>query len=120
MAAILAGLAAATQLTSLHLGSLFAARSFSQHMGLQHDVMPQTLCDCLAGLTGLKSLGVQQVCHMLAPGDALALTALTDLIRLHLSDLCDGVGEVEAIAKGVDTSPQLHDSPRGGRIPVCS
>uniref|UniRef100_A0A383W9B4 F-box domain-containing protein n=1 Tax=Tetradesmus obliquus TaxID=3088 RepID=A0A383W9B4_TETOB len=89
IAAILAGAAAATQLTQLQLSLPCADAAL-----LQGHVMP--MCGSLAGLTRLKEMRLHRM--RLVPGDALALTPLTGLTRLELYDLHDGVGEVAATA----------------------
>jgi hypothetical protein len=72
--AILAGLAAATSLTSL------SVRAGSQ--GENVDVRDLAVCTSLAGLKNLRSLCFKG--HMLSPPDTLALQAFTGLTRLQL------------------------------------
>uniref|UniRef100_A0A383V9C3 Distal membrane arm assembly complex 2-like protein n=1 Tax=Tetradesmus obliquus TaxID=3088 RepID=A0A383V9C3_TETOB len=56
------------------------------------------LCGGLTGLRGLRVLSLRSV-H-LAPGDVLALTALTGLTRLEFVDMCK-IGEVQAAAHAI-------------------
>lgn len=89
-AATLAGVAAATQLTSLHF-DYFDTAGMPPEFAMR-------LCGGLTGLRGLRVLSLRSV-H-LAPGDVLALTALTGLTRLEFVDMCK-IGEVQAAAHAI-------------------
>jgi hypothetical protein len=116
MAGVLAGVAANTQLTRLQLGCLSTPPIPLQQLRLQHDA--RSVCNLLAGLSGLKDLVLRQLC--LVPGDALALTALSGLIRLELSILHDGVGDVIATALACSLLGLEHLDLRGGHIDLSS
>ncbi|KAF6258261.1 hypothetical protein COO60DRAFT_1639295 [Scenedesmus sp. NREL 46B-D3] len=60
--------------------------------------------ECLSGLTGLRDLCITEH-SMLAPGDALALTNLT---RLVLGVMCDGVDDVAAAAIALNLTQLRH------------
>jgi hypothetical protein len=89
MASIVAGAAAATWLTSLHL----AARGTDRQGHAKPGAI--SVCGSLTSLAGLRELQLADVC--LAPGDALALTALTGLTCLVLNGVRDGVGDGAAV-----------------------
>lgn len=91
-AAICGGLAGCTGLTKLRLCA--AEQAWAQDVGWY--LCSVEACAILAGLTRLRDLNLFQ--SRLAPGDALALTALTGLARLELSNVRDGVGELAATA----------------------
>ncbi|KAF6260108.1 hypothetical protein COO60DRAFT_1637784 [Scenedesmus sp. NREL 46B-D3] len=65
-------------------------------------------CAKLAGLTYLKDLSIRCGSELLAPGDALALTALTGVRRLVLYGDGAGVGD-EAAAALASSCQQLHE-----------
>jgi hypothetical protein len=102
MASILQGLAAAASLTKLELEAWCVADrdendgedEFGEPVW-KH--APVAACATLAQLTGLKDLCISQY-SMLPPGDALALTALTNLTRLVIDGLGAGVGSTAAAA----------------------
>uniref|UniRef100_A0A383V515 F-box domain-containing protein n=1 Tax=Tetradesmus obliquus TaxID=3088 RepID=A0A383V515_TETOB len=100
-AAILAGAAAATQLTNLDL----KLTAYPTPV-LQSDFMP--LCGSLTALGGLEALSLDA--NWLVPGDALALTALTGLTRLVLTDLRAAVGKsaATALARSLKQLELLH------------
>jgi hypothetical protein len=89
MAAVMAGAAAATQLTSLEIGSYGpGCDSEVYDRRWPQSLRPIAVCASLAGLTGLKRL---VLCGMhLTRGDASALTALTGLTYLDLCRLARG------------------------------
>jgi hypothetical protein len=99
---ILAGLAAATQLTKLQLCA--AVRYSAGRDAEGEEDMQGPVCAKLTGLSNLKELRVWHLvikrsnALLLPPGDALALTALTGLTKLELQWLCDGVGDLAAAA----------------------
>lgn len=84
-AAVLPGVAAATQLTRLFVHGPAPLR--------EHETL--AWCGELAGIKGLRHLGVDAAC--LVPGDALALTQLTQLTFLGLWGI-KGLSEVEVTA----------------------
>jgi hypothetical protein len=86
IAAALAGAAAATQLTSLQLGS----RCLDLPLLQQQPQLAMPVCGSLTGLSGLRYSKLQAM--KLVHGDALALTALTGLTRLDLCNFQDGFG----------------------------
>jgi hypothetical protein len=89
MAAILAGVAAATSLTKLSLD----ARAYDADD--EAEVTDVAACASLAGLTRLRDLTISAPWY-LVPGDALALTAMTSLTRLDLAYTGSGVDDVAA------------------------
>jgi hypothetical protein len=91
LANILAGLAAATSLTNL---SLLLHADWPANDG---EAAVVAACASLAGLTNLSSLAFEDGTR-LAPGDVLALTALTGLTRLQLASMGNGVGTAAAVA----------------------
>jgi hypothetical protein len=99
MAAILAGVAAATSLTKLSL----EARALMDHQDDEDDNKDDdeegevAACASLAGLTCLRDLTISYLSR-LVPGDALALTALTSLTRLKLASTGSAVDDVAASA----------------------
>jgi hypothetical protein len=102
--AICSGLAASTTLTKLQL-HILGCSAAEQEQELEPDIVqlqdeelepPVQVCDSLLHLTDLKDLSITSSC--LVPGDALALTALTGLTRLVLSDASAGVGDLAATA----------------------
>jgi hypothetical protein len=99
VAAILAGIAAATSLTKLDLQAR-AWVSEQEDSDADDDDEGTTevaACASLAGLTCLRDLTIcNQSC--LVPGDALALTALTSLTRLDLAYTDRVVDDVAATA----------------------
>jgi hypothetical protein len=104
MTAILAGVAAATSLTKLHLhvcvrddGNRYARHAL-------HDTVA---CASLSSLTRLKDLTICEE-SVLAPGDALALTALTGLTRLVLVGAETGVTYEIAAALARSLSQLQH------------
>jgi hypothetical protein len=93
MAAILAGVAAATSLTKLSLEAL----AWVDNADDVARAMQVAACASLAGLTRLRDLTISsQSC--LVPGDALALTALTSLTRLKLAFTGSAADDVAACA----------------------
>jgi hypothetical protein len=96
---ILSGLAAATHLTKLQLHAAVGGGGGGAAAG--DEGVRGAVCAKLTGLTNLKELLVWQsymAAPLLAPGDALALTALTGLTKLELLWLHDGVGDLAAAA----------------------
>jgi hypothetical protein len=83
--ALLAGVAAATGLTKLHLQATRHGRSLMMHP----DSRAYAVCASLAGLTRLVDLQIVRP-PVMECGDALALTALTALTRLRLNDSRQG------------------------------
>jgi hypothetical protein len=102
LAAVLAGVAAATQLAGLLLLLFSDQTSLSR----QERARALPICSSLAGLTGLKGLGFHQV--GLLPGDVQALTVLTGLTRLELSDLQDGVDTAAAAVLATSVQNLQH------------
>jgi hypothetical protein len=98
---IVSGVAAATSLTKLELESFSAIESGESEAEEQDwgdcEVGAVAVCRQLSKLTGLRDLSFTK--HtMLKPGDALWLTALTNLTRLVLFNMRDGVGDAAAAA----------------------
>ncbi|KAF6255391.1 hypothetical protein COO60DRAFT_1641580 [Scenedesmus sp. NREL 46B-D3] len=93
--AILSGVAASTNLTRLELDT---HRWFVGDDGEGEGANGSwsTPCAKLAGSTNLRDLSILNGAELLAPGDALALTALTGLTRLVLSGAGAGVGDEAA------------------------
>uniref|UniRef100_A0A383VXX4 Uncharacterized protein n=1 Tax=Tetradesmus obliquus TaxID=3088 RepID=A0A383VXX4_TETOB len=94
---ILEGVAAATSLTKLELEAVCVAECHEDDL---HDEAPcdwvaVAACRRLSALTGLKDLCILED-TILPPCDALALTSLTSLTRLVLSNMRGGVGDVAA------------------------
>uniref|UniRef100_A0A383VVV7 Uncharacterized protein n=1 Tax=Tetradesmus obliquus TaxID=3088 RepID=A0A383VVV7_TETOB len=92
---ILAGVAAATSLTKLELEAVCIAEC---HEDESDDEAPcewaaVAACQQLTGSTGLQDLCIT-ACSILPTGDARALTALTNLTRLVLSNMREGVGDL--------------------------
>jgi hypothetical protein len=95
MAAILAGVAAATSLTKLSLEA--GAWGVDEDQAGDEGMTELAACASLASLTCLKDLTVgSRSC--LVPGDAVALTALTSLTRLNLAYTGGAVDDVAASA----------------------
>jgi hypothetical protein len=98
-AATLAGVAAATTLTTLSVAIDPQAAVAAAAAGLDQGVVAMAACASFAGLKRLRSLELFNIYpgSALVPGDALALTALTGLtylaIRLRESE---GVGDAVA------------------------
>jgi hypothetical protein len=92
MAAVLAGIAAATNLTRLSLTA-----SVRSEVGAGSDDSAVAACDSLARLTGLKQLAILEGSR-LVPGDVMSLAALTGLTSLVLQGLQEGVGTAAATA----------------------
>uniref|UniRef100_A0A383W909 Uncharacterized protein n=1 Tax=Tetradesmus obliquus TaxID=3088 RepID=A0A383W909_TETOB len=109
VAAIVARAAAATQLTSLQLS--FVSKSACCPLPYEHAMR---MCARLAGLTGLKDLALHAAC--MVPGDALALTALTGLTSLVLSNIDSGVRRAEATALARSLKHLQHLDFSGCRI----
>jgi hypothetical protein len=108
-AAILAGIAAAASLTKLQLNPCVVRaepyRDSNGHLDLRPrpvQVVDAAVCASLTGLTRLKDLTISfnryNAVLRFAPGDALALTALTSLTRLDLGWAARGVGTDAAAA----------------------
>jgi hypothetical protein len=110
-AAICEGLTATTNLTKLQLDPRMKqdGEPFPEWLQEYEKTDSQlVVCACLAALTRLKhlTLGSGEGSHLrikrapmkLAPGDALALTALTSLQRLNLDGAGNGVGTAVATA----------------------
>ncbi|KAF6248731.1 hypothetical protein COO60DRAFT_1689590 [Scenedesmus sp. NREL 46B-D3] len=95
--AILNGVAASTNLTTLWLDAVCGGDGDSNE-GDGADGTWNNPCAKLAGLTTLKDLRLSDGSQLLAPGDALALTALTGLTHLALRDAGAGVGDEAAAA----------------------
>jgi hypothetical protein len=102
--AICSGLAAATSLTRLDIEVDGAMPEDEEAADLAWEdpskLEPVTLCGRLTGLTNLERL---ELCGDsgspgLAPGDALALTALTGLTRLGVKYFAQGVDDATAAA----------------------
>jgi hypothetical protein len=92
---IIEGVAASTNLTSLQLEAGWwdtEGEDAEDYYG-----EPVAVCAKLAGLQKLKHLGFEDG-STLAPGDALALTALTGLTSLVLARVGSGVGDEAAAA----------------------
>jgi hypothetical protein len=99
---IMRGIAAATSLTKLALDAWCVADSDEadgRHEFGSEEIVgaPVAVCSSLAQLTGLRDLRIGEY-STLVPGDALALTALTNLTRLLLVGMESGVGHAAAIA----------------------
>jgi hypothetical protein len=116
MAAILAGVAAATSLTKLNL----EARAWVGTQDAADEDAESTevaACASLAALTCLRDLTISADSRLLL-GDALALTALTSLTRLKLAFIGSAVDEVAACALACSLtqlrSLDLRGSPLGG------
>ncbi|KAF6251861.1 hypothetical protein COO60DRAFT_1628761, partial [Scenedesmus sp. NREL 46B-D3] len=95
--AIVNGMAASTNLTKLDLHAACSG-SGEHHDDEDEDGLGNSFCAELAGLTNLKHLCISYGVAMLAPGDALALTALTRLTHLNLGFNLAGVGDEAATA----------------------
>jgi hypothetical protein len=99
---IVAGVAAATSLTKLALEA-YCADEESGEADDEDDALvewecaPVAVCRQLSSLTGLRDLSFTEDTY-LKPGDALWLTALTNLTRLVLFNMRDGVGDAAAAA----------------------
>uniref|UniRef100_A0A383W0X1 Uncharacterized protein n=2 Tax=Tetradesmus obliquus TaxID=3088 RepID=A0A383W0X1_TETOB len=89
---ILEGVAAATSLTKLELEEACLAHKSGAE---SQEWVPGAACRQLARLTGLKDLCITER-SLLPPGDALKLTALTNLTRLVLDNVRVGVGDAAA------------------------
>jgi hypothetical protein len=96
MAAILAGVAAATSLTKLDI-EVYARVADQGEEGNIARLTELAACASLAGLTRLRDLTISGGLR-LVPGDALALTALTSLTRLNLAFKGSAVDDVAASA----------------------
>jgi Leucine-rich repeat (LRR) protein len=99
---MLAGVAAATSLTSLHLHSLSLA---NEHMA---DIV---VCPRIAGLSRLEKLHIQSS----NPHDVQALTALTGLTHLDLARSWESVGTDTATALARSLTRLRHLDLRGCR-----
>jgi hypothetical protein len=102
MGVILDGIVAATSLTKLALDAWCVADGDEAGGGLDPGPEgiaghPVGVCSMLAQLTGLRDLCIGEY-SALVPGDALALTALTNLTRLVLDGMDSGVGSAAAVA----------------------
>jgi hypothetical protein len=99
MAAILAGVAAATSLTrlSLEARACLADETDDDSEDFEMRVTEVAACASLAGLTCLRDLTISAESR-LVPGDALALSALTGLTRLKLAFADSAVDDVAASA----------------------
>jgi hypothetical protein len=115
---IMAGLAAATNLTKLEV-HLYMPMSELQ-AGYEGDGSSELGLACCGWLAGLPRL--QELCldceTPLAPGDAIALTSLTSLTRLALPRARDGVGDTRAAALAASLSQLQHLDLRECRL--CS
>jgi hypothetical protein len=100
MTTILAAVAAATSLTKLHLQ--VGAKDDHDRFARPRALMHTAACASLSRLTRLKDLTICEE-SVLAPGDALALTALTGLTRLALQGAETGVTDkvVAALARNL-------------------
>jgi hypothetical protein len=94
MAAILAGVAAATSLTKLSLEA--CALVADQDEAGNNEATRVAACASLAGLSRLRGLTISG--SRLVPGDALALTALTTLTRLDVTCTGSAADDVAASA----------------------
>ncbi|KAF6251045.1 hypothetical protein COO60DRAFT_682155 [Scenedesmus sp. NREL 46B-D3] len=103
--ATLKGIAASANLTKLQLepGWLCTGETDGDE---GEDATSDSPCAKLAGLANLKELSIENGRQVLAPGDALALTALTGLTRLALRHAGAGVGEAATATAG--SCQQLH------------
>jgi hypothetical protein len=99
MASVLQGLAAAVSVTKLVLDAWYAHETDDVDGDGQRlwTAAPVAACATLAQVTGLRDLCITQD-SVLPPGDALALTALTNLTRLVMNGLDAGVGSAAAAA----------------------
>jgi hypothetical protein len=101
MAALLAGLAAATSLEHLTLSRFKVYEDGHEDEDLDWDeldavTLPAAICGSLTGLTRLRHLSLFN--SFLVLDDALALTALTGLTGLNLQGVHAGVTDVVATA----------------------
>jgi hypothetical protein len=106
--AICSGISASTRLTKLQL-SIDECSTVNLKQRVTHGKLEGLeVCAKLAGLTNLKDLSMEQ--SHLAPGDALALTALTGLTRLVLALVGHGVNDlvVTAIASSCQQLRRLN------------
>jgi hypothetical protein len=99
---IVAGVAAATTLTKLDFEAYCADEASGEEDDeddalVEWECAPVAVCRQLSSLTGLRDLSFSQDTY-LKPGDALWLTALTNLTRLVLFNMRDGVGDAAAAA----------------------
>jgi hypothetical protein len=99
MEAILAGIAASTSLTKLHLAAYQVTQEVDQPVA--GNAVPVAACSRLTGLSRLRDLAIH--CEWddgpwLEKGDALALTALTGLTSLSLTSHGAALGDLEANA----------------------
>jgi hypothetical protein len=109
---ILLGVAAATSLTKLELEAFCAVEvngeeTEDDESPAEWECAPVAVCRQLSKLTGLQDLGFTRY-TMLEPGDALQLTALTNLTRLVLSNMHDGVGDAAAAAIASNLTQLRH------------
>jgi hypothetical protein len=111
--AIRGSLAASTHLTKLQMVHWLWGVSLPQQELEQGMIQPEDagLCRSLAGLANLKTLSI--VSSHLAPGEALALTALTSLTWLVLSNLGAGVSDLAATAIASSCQQLRHLNLRG-------
>ncbi|KAF6261042.1 hypothetical protein COO60DRAFT_1637093 [Scenedesmus sp. NREL 46B-D3] len=95
---ILNGVAASTNLIKLHLDAACSDDSDNNEGADGACNTPCARMAGLAGLTNLKDLCITNGAQLLAPGDALALTAHSGLTRLELGHDDAGVGDEAAAA----------------------